>query len=131
MAIAGKVAKVVSETTVVINVGAKDGVKDGMRFVIVAEGDEVKDPDTGESLGKWEVVKGRLAASNVQENMTVCEAEPPRKKVGPSPRTLSASMIEVSMPGAPKGELDVRPGDVSGMPQVGPVVVGDRVRSVE
>jgi hypothetical protein len=131
MAIAGKVAKIVNETTVVINVGAKDGVKDGMRFVIVAEGEEVKDPDTGESLGKWEVVKGRVVASHVQENMAVCEAEPPKREGGLSSRTLSAAMIEVSMAGGHEGKLNVRTGEVSGTPQVGPITVGDRVRSVE
>ena len=131
MAITGKVAKIVDETTVVITVGAKDGVKDGMRFVIVTEGGEVKDPDTGESLGNWEVVKGRLVAAHVQEKMTVCVAELPKSEEGSGTRTLSAAMIEVSMPGRLTGKLNVLPGEASGSPEVGPVRVGDRVRSVE
>ena len=56
MPIIGKVAKILDEVKVVINRGSKDGVKPGMRFVAYAEADEVTDPDTGESLGKWELV---------------------------------------------------------------------------
>jgi len=131
--ITGKVAKIVDESTVVINVGSKDGVKEAMRFLIVAEGDEVKDPDSGEVLGKWEIVKGRVVVSHAQERLAVCVAEPEEGKEGEKPRTLSAAMVEVSMPraqGGVRSKLNVRPSEVSGGPSVGPIVVGDKVRAV-
>ncbi len=131
--ITGKVAKIVDESTVVINVGSKDGVKGGMRFLIVAEGDEVKDPDSGDLLGKWEIVKGRIVVSHAQDRLAVCVAEPQAGEEGQKPRTLSAAMVEVSMPRAQvgaKAKLNVRPSEVSGGPSVGPIVVGDKVRSV-
>ena len=65
----GKIAKIIDESTVILNVGAKDGVTSGMRFVIYEEGEEVQDPDTGDSLGAWEVVKGEVAAKHVQERI--------------------------------------------------------------
>ena len=134
MSISGKVAKVIDEYTIVINRGSNDGVKEGMRFVVVAEGDEVNDPETGDSLGKWEVVKGRVVALHVQERLTVCTSEPLGKEDAEAPRTLSAAMVEVSMPhlrGVQRAKLNVRPSDVSGSPTVGPIAPGDRVRSVE
>ena len=58
--IRGKIAKIVDESTFVINVGRNEGVRKGMRFVVFDEGEVVVDPDTGETLEIWEVVKGEL-----------------------------------------------------------------------
>jgi len=137
MAIEGKVARILDEYSVIINRGSADGVADGMRFVVFTEVDEVADPDTGDSLGKWELIKGRLSAAHVQERMTVCSAEAKAEEVAqgdPSTHTLSAEMIKVSMPakaGGPAGEkLNVKKSDLSGVPATKPIAVGDRVRSV-
>lgn len=136
--IEGKVAQIISESHVVINAGASAGVKPGMLFAILAEGAEVKDPETGQSLGKWEMPKGHIKAIHVQDTMSVCEAVSAESDSeadisDPSTRTLSASMVAVSMPErartAPK--LNVRRGDIAGMPEAGPTRVGDKVRQVE
>jgi len=132
--IEGRIAQILSESLVVINVGATAGAKNGMLFVILAEGDEVKDPETGESLGRWEVPKGHLCVVNAQERLSVCEAVAPpgqeEKPQDPSTRTLSAAMIAVSMPGQQAGRLSVRRADISGMPEIPPVRVGDKVRAL-
>jgi len=135
--IEGKVAQILSESRVIINVGQAAGVKEGMLFVILAEGGEVKDPDTGRPLGKWEMPKGRVRVIHVQEKLSLCGAiasETPSAEPDATTHTLSASMVAVSMPGraqrlAPK--LNVRQADISGLPEVSAVRVGDRVRSVE
>jgi hypothetical protein len=133
--IEGKVAKIVDESTVVINRGADSGVAEGMRFVIVAQGDEVMDPDTGRSLGTWEVVKGYLSATHVQPKLAVCAASQAAAEQEAAPRvakTLSGAMVDVSFPKADAdAKLNVQSGDMSGKPNVGPVKVGDTVRSVE
>jgi len=138
MPIEGKIAKILDEYRVIINRGAADGVKAGMCFVIFSEVDEVSDPETGRSLGRWEMVKGRLAAGHVQEHMAVCSPEEPpanpQEKRDPSTNVLSAQMIAVSMqgPGGAAGaKLNVDHSAVSGLPVAKPVTVGDRVRSVE
>jgi len=137
MAIEGKVAKILDEYDLIINKGSADGVADGMRFVVFTEVDDVADPDTGESLGKWELIKGRLAAAHVQKHMTVCSAEAKGEETAqgdPSTHTLSAEMIKVSMPakgeGANREKLNVSKSEVSGVPSAKPIAVGDRVRSV-
>ena len=142
--ITGSVAKILDESNLVINRGEKDGVRTGMRFVVYAEVDEVTDPETGKSLGKWEVVKGRICALHVQEHLSVCRAGWPSapgegdgKGVKPSTHTLSGELVEASFslkagsPRAADAKLDVDRSGVSGVPKAGPIKVGDRVRSAE
>ncbi|MCK5120023.1 MAG: hypothetical protein KAQ78_10580, partial [Candidatus Latescibacteria bacterium] len=96
--IKGKIAKIVDETTFLLNVGAQDGVRNGMRFVVFDEGDEVSDPVTGESLGVWEIVKGELIVTNAQERLSM--AQTPIKQKAEKTETLSALMVEASKSGA-------------------------------
>jgi hypothetical protein len=136
--IEGRIAAILSEALLVINIGADAGVREGMIFTVLAEGNEVKDPDTGATLGKWEMPKGHVRATHVQPKMATCEAFDPTaaKPSGDdmTTRTLSASMITASMrrsltEGA-GGKLNVRRGDIQGMPEIGPIQVGDRVRAI-
>ncbi|NIF50098.1 hypothetical protein F3J28_20280 [Enterobacter sp. Ap-1006] len=66
----GKVAYKVDDYTVVINKGSEDGITMHDRFKIVALGDEIIDPDTLESLGQLEIVKGMAKVSHIQEKVT-------------------------------------------------------------
>ena len=133
----GKVAKLLSETHLIVNLGSMHGIRLGTVFTILAQGDQVTDPDTNEVLGKWEIAKGRVVATHVQDKMSTCEAyeEPAGDAAGddPSTRVLSADMIRVSMRpeslGTQRAKLNVNRADVSGMPRIGPIVVGDKVRA--
>ena len=134
MAIEGKIAHIIDEQNIVINRGETDGVSNGMVFAVVAPVDVVKDPDTGEELGKWEAVKGYIQARHVQERMTVCG---PAKRGGTEPEnddasthTLSREMVEVSMPQKKQKALSVDRMQAAGMPAITPIRVGDMVRSV-
>ena len=82
MPIEGTIAKIVDRSTVIINKGSKDGVKQGMKFVVFATVDEVTDPETGQPLGRWELVKAHIQALHVQEGMSVCSPSAPP---GPPP----------------------------------------------
>ena len=132
--IEGKVAKILDEYSLIINVGQADGVTPESKFVVYAQGDEVTDPDTGESLGRWEVVKGHIAASHVQERLTVCKAvgkKPEAPQSDPTTHTLSAAMIADHMRTDRAGSaLNVNRSQIDGAPKVGPISVGDSVRSV-
>src|SRR3990172_4948544 len=91
----GRVAAVVDDTTLILNVGARDGVHEGMLFAVVAEHQEVCDPDTGESLGRWESVKGRVVVTHVQPRMAT--ARSPLTDVSPGATgTLSEMMVRHS-----------------------------------
>jgi hypothetical protein len=130
--IEGKIAKIVDERTVIINRGAEAGVREGMKFAILAGGDAVADPDTGEALGTWEVVKDYVKAAHVQEKISVCTAaRTTADSEQKTSKTLSSAMVDVSFDKNTGNKLNVRAGDMSGRPKVGPIAVGDMVRSVE
>lgn len=136
--IEGKIAKILDEYNVVINKGRNDGVKERMPFVIFSiSSDEIKDPDTKESLGRLELVKGYITAFHIQERAAICVAE----KSGDSDdhdtetgiQTLSGAMIAEcmgKMEKRPTEKMNVNASQISGMLQAGPISVGDCVRSL-
>lgn len=70
------VVKVVSEFTIVINRGIRDGVKMGQRFQIYSVDDEeLTDPETGEKLGPLELIKGTGGVSHVQEKLATIKSD--------------------------------------------------------
>lgn len=72
MAVEGKVAKILNGGEIVINRGRNDGVRVGMAFEVFApEGEEVWDPDTGETLGTVEDVKAKAEVTEVKERFAV------------------------------------------------------------
>ncbi len=68
--IMGKVARILSDEEVVLNVGSEDGVEEDMEFVIFSESDHIWDLETGEDLGAIEIVKGRVKVYHVQDRMS-------------------------------------------------------------
>ncbi|MDI6809754.1 MAG: CsgG/HfaB family protein [Candidatus Eisenbacteria bacterium] len=55
-----KIAKLSADGSVIINSGAEAGVQVGDKFVVYRAGEEVIDPDTGESLGSEETAVGKI-----------------------------------------------------------------------
>jgi len=70
--ITGKIARILSDEEVVLNVGDEDGVTEGMEFVIfsISEADRIIDPETGADLGAIETTKGRVKVHHVQNKMS-------------------------------------------------------------
>ena len=72
MAVEGKVAKIMGKGEIVINRGRQHGVRTGMVFEVFSpEGEEVWDPDTGETLGTVEDVKAKAEVTEVKEKLAV------------------------------------------------------------
>lgn len=69
-----KVAKVLTQYKVLLNVGIRDGFELGDDFLIYRVGEEVLDPDTGESLGAYEEVIGRGTITHIQDAMCTLES---------------------------------------------------------
>ena len=65
-----KVVTVIGEYEVVINKGSEAGVQDEHEFLIYSLGEDLQDPDTGESLGKLEIVRGKAKVKHVQTLVT-------------------------------------------------------------
>jgi hypothetical protein len=68
-----KVAGIIDKYRVVINRGSEHGIEQGQRFLILNIGDELFDPDTGESLGCVEVIKGKGEVTHVQERIATLQ----------------------------------------------------------
>ena len=72
MALEGKVAKILGKGEIVINRGRQNGVRQGMMFEVFSPGgEEVWDPDTGETLGTVEDVKARAEITEVKDRLAV------------------------------------------------------------
>lgn len=68
----GKVAKILNSREIVINLGSDQGVTEGMIFnVLDPSGEDIKDPDTGRTLGSLRRTKLQVRVNAVQEKMAV------------------------------------------------------------
>ncbi|MDT4848241.1 hypothetical protein FQZ97_823280 [compost metagenome] len=79
-ALRGKVARILDTRNLVINLGSNQGVVVGMYFdVLDPNGEDIKDPDTGEILGSVDRPKVRVQVIKVEERLSVASTY--RKKV--------------------------------------------------
>lgn len=94
-----KVVSVIDDYKVVLNAGANQGIKLGQRYMIYTlSNEEIIDPDTNESLGFLEIVKGTGKVTHVQEKMCTIESieyKPLTKKIKRKnpPMTLGADFL--------------------------------------
>ncbi len=122
----GKVIQVLNPHEVVINLGAEHGIKEGAQFLVFAVGDELRDPDTQESLGALEIVRGRGRATHVQARLTTVRSDRTRSYFTEAvPRSGSLSAIL----GSTYGERIVERHDEP-LPFEA-VQFGDRVRTLD
>jgi hypothetical protein len=71
--IEGKVAGIVNERELAINIGNAHGVKEGMKFKVLAdEPTEIRDPETDELLGMVDRDKVRVKAIEVYDKFSIC-----------------------------------------------------------
>ncbi len=83
-----KVAKILDDYRVVINVGRLDGIREGSGVIIFEIGEEILDPITGENLGKLEIIKGTGTVTHVQEKIATVESNM-KKDVGKQIKRLN------------------------------------------
>lgn len=67
----GKVIRILSDTDLIINLGSEDNVRYDDSFEVYEPGEEIIDPRTRESLGKFDYVKATVEAKNIHEKFTV------------------------------------------------------------
>ena len=91
------VAKVIDQYQVVINRGLVHGVKPNQRFLVYRlDSEELKDPESGQPLGRVEIVRGTGVASHVQEGLTTiksdAQAAPERRIIKRRPSGILAGL---------------------------------------
>lgn len=124
----GKVATLVNERELVINIGTVEGVRPKMKFrVLAAAPVEVRDPDSGEPLGTIEREKVRVQAIDIQENFTVCQTYETLRR-GPLAPAMGAELLEAG------GVRTLRRGDRGYVPPITEkesyVAIGDLVEEI-
>ena len=68
-----KVIKVINSTQIVINAG-KEKIKQFDKFLVYSLDEELFDPDTNESLGQLETVKGTAEPLHIQDKLTTLQS---------------------------------------------------------
>lgn len=71
MTLEGKVAAILNERELVVNLGSEVGVVEGMKFKVVEPSRQILDPDTGETLGTFEREKVRVRILEVNPKYSV------------------------------------------------------------
>ena len=69
-----RVIEVVDGYKVVINRGAEN-IRKGQRFLVYGQGKELFDPETNESLGRLELVRGTGTVTHVQAKMATITSD--------------------------------------------------------
>lgn len=70
----GRVAQVLDNRTLVVNIGASDGVTSEMEFEVYEDTGVIRDPGSHEILTKGEtIVKSRLEVQELRDNMAILE----------------------------------------------------------
>lgn len=69
-----KVASVLTQYKVVLNVGEVNGVSVGDDYIIYRFGESIYDPDSGDLLGDYEEVIGKGTVTHVQEKVSTLES---------------------------------------------------------
>ena len=128
----GKVALILDEQRLVINIGMERGVSVGDRFVIFEDGQEIDDPNSQQSLGRLELVKAQVEAVHVQEKMSL--VMPTKTATSTQTTVLSATLAKTASTGTTdihRDRLNVQVDQIAGLPQINSAIaVGDSVRSI-
>ncbi|GAI38185.1 unnamed protein product, partial [marine sediment metagenome] len=71
----GKVANILGDYELAINMGRNSGVKLGMEFAVLGKR-SITDPDTRKTLGTYKYDKVRVRVTQVEENFSVASTMP-------------------------------------------------------
>jgi len=79
----GKVAKLLNVREVALNIGSKDGVTNGMKFLVLnPNAGDIQDPDTNVVLGTLQLPKLQLTVNFVADEFSVAEVAGTRRGFG-------------------------------------------------
>lgn len=113
VAIEIKVAGIIDDQRVIINRGTEHGIKIGQRYLVLSIGEELFDPDTNESLGCVEIIKGKGEITHVQARMSTLQTTDTHEIKRRSTGFLAiAGLNETVIEKEPKAFIDPKIGDI-------------------
>lgn len=89
---------------VVINKGRNAGIERGDQFLVFHRGPEIIDPETKESLGTLELLRGRGKITQVEDKFSVLESLETRGK----PRVIAGITMTVDREFAPFEKVEIK-----------------------
>lgn len=69
-----KIVRILNDMEIVINGGHEHGLQEGDLLEIFIIGEEIKDPDTDESLGTLDIIKGKVEIKTIYPKMSLCKS---------------------------------------------------------
>jgi hypothetical protein len=128
--IRGRVIRIFDRRTLVLNIGAADGVQPGMRFAIYTPREDIVDPESQENLGTYRLRKATVVAQTVSQRFTVAAAATVTRRVGGASLTgsLSALMGQVE---EVEVDLPVDSAEIEPLGASRHVLVGDTVEEIQ
>ena len=125
--IKGKIIKIIGEYEVLLDIGSNKDVKEGMLFVVYEEGEERFSPETNESLGKFEIKKGKVRITHVQEKFSKAISAEFSERLGIA--NLAKIMIDLNSSYTSRTKLNVNPENITPLNETShPISIGDLVR---
>lgn len=91
----------------ILNVGKLDGVREGQDFIIFTLGEEILDPANGQSLGRYEIVRGRGEVVHLQERLCTVRSLETKKTTAPTVNALALGRQETRTVEAPFARVSV------------------------
>lgn len=89
------VVRVIDQYKVAINMGSSDGIKLNQKFLILSfSPEQIIDPETNESLGNLEIVKGTGMVSHVQDRLATITSNKMSSPVTTKRRNMLFSSME-------------------------------------
>ncbi|HEU4510628.1 MAG TPA: hypothetical protein VFR78_20525 [Pyrinomonadaceae bacterium] len=117
----GRIIRILDSKTVIINLGSEHGVTGTSIFHILADPEDVVDPETNEVLGSVKVTKGRVRALQVSEKFTIATSSWTESVINPLLNFISThrQTVEETLkidarelkPWKGKSEVPIRVGD--------------------
>lgn len=98
-----KVVKIIDDYSVAINKGSADNISIGKQYLLLGIGEEIFDPDTKDSLGKIELVRGKVIVMHVQDKIATLTSDEWTKPRGK--RTIKRQNQVWSMIGGSETEI--------------------------
>lgn len=123
------VIKIIDDDTLVINIGSDDGVTMSNEFLVYSLDEELFDPDTNESLGRLELVKGKGIPQHIQEKITTIKSNTFKKIEKRKIIKKDNSTVFASLYGTSTEEI-IEPSESERIPFEGPII-GDLAKIIK
>ena len=78
--------RILDADTILLNVGESNGASVGEKYTVFAEGEEIADPETGDTLGNYEFTKAIVTITKVFQRFS--EAQMIEKEMSQSEKSL-------------------------------------------